>query len=302
MLLEKIIERRVITHKEFSYRSGVEINLEEYLSSQEYMNLHFSTEDFDQSWNEVYWQIKDSPHLIQDASGCFWNASKKEMLFPSKENGDALSFKTVHTTSCNNKIELDVSIHLAIDSWTQEIEMIALPKDYKILTNSNIEEVMENAGYSDENDFISEIVSNFCAYDLEFKCTTQGFTNIKLLSEQVEPDIVLFKHSNKLLDERKLSRDCWFTTYHIPPLQNDDEEPGIELYQEDGMPYLWWVTEILPPKDGCTAFRDVYGNCFYVGEEKNIGVCHIHNGVDVSDNPVIIEIDWDGYFKIKIVD
>ena len=253
-------------------------------------------------WHSCHWLCKNEINKIQDSSGCYWEAYSDDMLVPVDKKGIPLEFKGLIVTACKNKIEVDISFSRSREPRTYDITGNLNPSSPISLGEQTIDEIMQKHGYNDEFDFMDNCISGDEGGDFSVKCITPGFKDFLAETYQNSHKVNLFKHANKLLDGRELSQACWFKTYHVTPLQDDDEQPGIELYQEEGMPYLWWVTELLPPKDGCTAFRDVYGNCFYVGEEKNIGVCHIHNGVDVSDNPVIIEIDWDGYFKINKVD
>ena len=274
---------------------GDEINLDEYLSGKEYLNLY---DDYT-PWHSCHWLCKNEIYKIQDSSGCYWEAYSDDMLVPVDKKGIPLEFKGLIVTECKNKIEVDISFSRSREPRTYYITGNLHPSNPISLGEQTINEIIQNHGYDDELDFLESCIGGYEGEDFSVKCITPGFEDVLAEYCTIDHKINLFKHGDKLLDGRDLTTECWFKTYHILPLQNDDEEPGIELYQEDGMPYLWWVTEILPRKDGYKAFRDVYGNCFYVGKEKNIGICHIHNGVDVSNNPVTIEIDWDGYFKIE---
>ena len=294
---------------------GEEIDLEKYLNSDEYLEL--------EEWGECHWNVYDTVELIQDSSGCYWSSSTQQ----SNNNGNDLDYVAIFIINNEDAFLVNIDYYsIDFDGRTGDYVNywhVSYSQPKMLNPSSGIKKIIDKFGLLEKHELINdclespeyavELFHSACPtedldyalkilkeVDIEFKCITPGFEHIT--NDGYGNEIMLFKHEHQLLDSRNLSGDCWFKTYHVTPLQDDDEQPGIELYQVEGMPYLWWVTELLPPKDGCTAFRDVYGNCFYVGEEKNIGVCHIHNGVDVSDNPVIIEIDWDGYFKINKVD
>ena len=266
------------------YINGCEIDLDLYLQSEYFLPRG----------KFYFWQIPSAiecREFYQDANGNYWN----DGATLANPNGKSKRLKAIAVDE--EKTEYDVSfyyeryIDYGGDSMGRAVELEYSRRDKKP-TDLNFAHILELEGY---------VVCPEYSYSLRDE---NGLSYDNLYYEDFHT-VYLFKHGSELLDSRKLSDGCWFKKYalEVPTsaIQIYDYITKNEL-EDFEKPYLWWATDRLPVKNGLEAFEDNHNNLFYVGEEKNIGICHIHNGVDVSDNPVTIEINWDGYFKINKVD
>lgn len=185
-----------------------------------------------------------------------------------------------------------------LDNYTCELKFIY----QKIITD---EKGVEITGISYESYDVDELEYELQEADTYISTNKQKCIEVKPLSRPI-----LFKHGNALIDSRKLSKSCWFKKYHVTTIDDDlhsefdaltilaEGACGDTILDKDEMPYLWWLTDNIPHKEGYIAFQDVHGNAFYVGDKKNVGEVVVYQGKPVVDEIIEIHIIFNGYFDI----
>lgn len=271
--------------------------LDEYLEYENYLPRHAP----------FFWEVKsnDSEQIFKDNCGNYWSEMGSSIVL-SDENGHYIegkcSMRILIDQEKNVKGNLDFVYHYMVESGVEVIYIL-----YTHVTDENRVEISEHG--IDLGDY-----NNIC--DVKNELEEQGIyisTNKSKCIELAPLNIpVLFKHGNTLLDGRNLDKGCWFKKYYVDTVDDDLHTEFESLAINDGsegasindtlskgeVPYLWWLTNNIPHKEGYQAFQDVHGNAFYVGQEVNIGELFIHEGKKVYQ-PTYIKIFFNGYFDVE---
>lgn len=261
---------------------GREIDIDDYLASDKYIERN----------NSYFWKVKsldsETP-IYQDSEGNFWSVSKDTITL-SNDNGEPIEF-TAHWFDDGGG-EYVIAFHYSL-TFGNTLEDYLSILNVKRCDNCEVD--------------IQDIdTSNIATYELF--SIQDGLDNSFDEFPFNEREIHIFKHGRQLLDRRSLTDKCLFRKYALEFVdvgQSIKDNQGYfndEPLDVDSGPYLWWPTEKLPVKKGYKAFEDNDGNIFYVGRKKNIGLCHIQNGVPIEDNHNEIRVSCDsGYFMYEIV-
>lgn len=267
--------------------------LDDYLSSERYMD----------KGSNFFWEIEPTNYGKRYRDNCdnYWCQSGT-FLELTDENGQSISGK--HSINImiepekNIKGFLDIEYDYILDPDSCEVKFI----HQQIITD---EHGIEITGLYYESYDVNELEDELRAEDKYISTNKQKCIEVKPLSRPV-----LFKHGNALIDSRKLSKSCWFKKYHVTTIDDDlhsefdvltilaEGTIGETILGKDAMPYLWWLTDNIPHKEGYIAFQDVHGNAFYVGNKKNVGEVVVCQGKPVENENIEIHIIFNGYFNI----
>ena len=288
---------------------GKKVSLNDYLQSNKYIKKN----------QPFFWDSGSSPESgdltdnISDNYGCHWRYEYDRIssyLYLVKPNGEYLNFDCTlqlkPEKQSEHPIELSITFQFAYTTDGYAIEEVGDPY-------FKIQEIKQSSG-NETNNTIQEDGSAFywnnlliksCRDFYSFACNEASMTSLD--GPLGSGEAVLFKHHNQLLNSKDLAKECWFRRYHTPSFASDNgvnavnianyQNPDITLTKED-MPYLWWLTNNIPHKEGYIAFQDVHGNAFYVGDKKNVGEVVVYQGKPVVDEIIEIHIIFNGYFDI----
>lgn len=273
---------------------GEEVNIEEYLNSDDYYSKHtllwwVHTKQVNQNVSlrtseDLYWEVNDSH------------------MYRTNENGVDSMFRIKFCKDDNDLLNHDVNVHgkffVSHDPRGGEPEEHHEFLEYMYSDGSEIESDVWSEVYDVCNELFSDnnYVDDYDSLD-EVSCSSMSIYHIS--------DIVLFKHGNELLDSRSLKeKKNWFSHYCLTHIYEEDEAYcftyKVDYDDDEEGPYLWWRTKNIPEKSEHVAYQDNRRNSFYVKNGTNLGVCVVHDGKTLSDQRVELRLFFDGYFNIKV--
>lgn len=268
-----------VAHNAFQ---GKEIDIDDYLASNKYIERDVA----------YFWKVKrldTETSTYQDSEGNYWSVSNDVI------------------TLCDDKgLPIGLSAH-----WIDDDVEYVIAFHYSLTFGNTLEDLLDISS-------IERIDGDDCDIDTDDLKTLITSNELFLIQDDLgnsydelpfnDREINVFKHGHQLLDRRCLTDKCLFKAYALEYL---DAAPSIEetqnYFNEEPLsvysgPYHWWSTDKVPAKKGSKAFEDNDGNVFYVSRKKNIGACHIRNGIPVEDKHVEIRVFWDGgYFMYEFI-
>ncbi|MDG1720171.1 MAG: hypothetical protein P8I31_02850 [Bacteroidia bacterium] len=273
--------------------------LDDYLAYEYYIEKN----------STFFWEIesKDNDKLFRDNCANYWKQRGTSVVL-SDENGCSIegeySIHILIDQEKNIKGYLNVDYEYQIEPGPLECRFIV----YHKITDEHGVEIAEHDVEFDTYYGLHELEQQLEEDERYISTNKHKCTEVEPLKTPV-----LFKHGHSLLDGRNLSEKCWFKKYHVTDIDDDEysEFDELTIYQpqnidDEGtaldrheMPYLWWLTNNIPHKDGYMAFQDVHGNAFYVGNKKNVGEVIVYKGKPVDNKKIVIDIIFNGYFDIN---